>query len=68
MLFPFKAGQFGLNTAPAQILPYIIILGRAANENWETAGACEAGAPAERATAREAGGILEIGKAQCTRK
>ena len=35
---------------------------RAVNRNRETACACEEGAPAERATAREAGEILEIGK------
>ena len=36
MLFPFKAGQFGLNTAPAQILPYIIILGRPGARSSDT--------------------------------
>ena len=36
MLFPFKAGQFGLNPAPAQILPYIIILGRPGARSSDT--------------------------------
>ena len=39
-----------------------IRMSRAVEGNWETEITREAGAPAERATAYEAGKVLEIGK------